>query len=579
MSKTNKIYAISGLAAVIVITLLISGQIWKGKSGPALNGPTYQVKRGPLSISFVVSGTVKAREQAVIKNEVEGRTTIISVIPEGTRVKKGELLIELDASTLTDQQIDQEISVQNSEASYISAKENQAVVENQAKSDIDLARLTLDFARQDLEKYLKGEYPYDLDKSDADIKLAEEELTRAKETLKWSQKLYEEKYISQTELQADELAAKKSELDVELARKSKDLLADYTYKRNLAQLESNVSQAEMAMERTERKANASIIQAQAELKAKESEFMRQKDKLKKMEDQLAKTKICAPTDGQVIYATSTRGGHDPVEPLDVGREVKEREELIYLPAGYSSKADVMVHESNLKKISKGLPAIITVDALPGKTFYGTIATIAPLPDPRSVWINPDLKVYSTEIYIDGNDPSLRTGMSCQAEIIVQQYKDAIYAPMQAVTRINNEPTVYVWNGNLFQSRGVKLGLDNSKVIHIPEGLKEGEIVLLTPPLKSSTTESQARSLSEKSSDGLQEKITQNLQDAEKQLTEDSAQTTDTQSSGEKKRRGQLKNASPEQREAMRKKIEQMSPEEREKLRKAHSDSQQEGSAE
>jgi HlyD family secretion protein len=579
MSKTNKIYAIGGTAAVVVIMLLVAGQVWKSKSASDINGPTYQVKRGPLSISFVVSGTVKAREQAVIKNEVEGRTTIISVIPEGTRVKKGDLLIELDASTLTDQQIDQEISVQNAEASYISAKENQAVVENQAKSDIDLARLTLDFAKQDLEKYLKGEYPYELDKSDADIKLAEEELTRAEETLKWSQKLYEEKYISQTELQADELAAKKKELDLELARKSKDLLADYTYKRNLAQFESDVSQAQMAMERTERKANANVIQAKAELKAKESEFQRQKDKLKKMEDQLAKTKIYAPTDGQVIYATSTRGGHDPVEPLDVGREVKEREELIYLPAGYSSKADVMVHESNLKKISKGLPAIITVDALPGKIFYGTIATIAPLPDPRSVWINPDLKVYSTEIYIDGNDPSLRTGMRCQAEIIVQQYKDAIYVPMQAVTRINNEPTVYVWNGSLFQSRTVKFGLDNSKVIHILDGLKEGEIVLLTPPLKSSETDSHSQSLSEKSSDGIQEKIAQNLKDAEKQVSEDSASTTETQSSAKNKSRERFKNASPEQREAMRKKFEQMSPEEREKLRKAHSDSQQDGSAE
>ncbi|MDD5133947.1 MAG: efflux transporter periplasmic adaptor subunit [Phycisphaerae bacterium] len=578
MSKTNKIYAISGAAVVILIMLLTAGQIWKGKSGSDINGPTYKVKRGPLSISFVVSGTVRAREQAVIKSEVEGRTTIIYVIPEGTRVKKGDLLIELDASTLTDQKIDQEISVQNAEASYISAKENQAVVENQAKSDIDLAKLTLDFAKQDLEKYLSGEYPYQLDKSEADIKLAEEELTRANETLKWSQKLYEEKYISQTELQADELAAKKKELDLELAKKSKDLLADYTYKRNLAQLKSDVSQAEMAMERTERKANASVIQAKAELKARESEFQRQKDKLQKMEDQLAKTRIYAPTDGQVIHATSTRGGHDPVEPLDVGREVQEREELIYLPAGYSSKADVMVHESNLKKISKGLPAIITVDALLGKTLYGTIATIAPLPDPRSMWINPDLKVYSTEIYIDGNDTSLRTGMSCQAEIIVQQYKDAIYVPMQAVTRINNDPTVYVWNGSLFQSRTVELGLDNSKVIHILNGLKEGEIVLLTPPLKSSATEAQAQSLSEKSSDGLQEKISQNLRDAENQLSEDSNQTSETQPAAPKRARGQFKNASPEQREAMRKKFEQMSPEEKEKLRQEHSISQQEGPA-
>jgi len=579
MSKTNKIYAISGFVAILVIMLLVLGQIWKGKNSSELGGPIYQVKRGPLSISFVVSGTIRARNQAVIKNEVEGRTSIISVIPEGTRVKKGDLLIELDASMLADQKIDQEISVQNTEAVYISAKENLAVVENQAKSDIDLAKLTLEFAKLDLEKYISGDYLYSLDEADAKIALAQEELARATQTLEDSNKLFVEKYISQMELQADAIAKKKYELDASLAKKSRDLLTEYTYKRQVAQYKSDVSQAEMAMERTERKSNASVIQAQAELKAKESEYQRQKDKLKKMSDQLAKTKIHAPTDGQVIYATSTKGGHDPVEPLDIGREVQEREELIYLPAGYSSKADVMVHESHLKKITKGLPTVLTVDAIPGKTFYGTIESVAPLPDPRSMWANPDLKVYSTEIYIDGNDQALRTGMSCQAEIIVQQYDSVFYVPMQAVTRVNSEPTVYVQTGNLFQPRVVKLGLDNSKMVHILDGLKEGEIVLLTPPLKSSSTDSQNLNKSGQPSDGLQEKISQNLKNAEKQLSENSAQSTNTQPSAKKKTRGQFKNADPQQQEAMRKKFEQMSPEEKEKMRQSHDGSQKDRSAE
>jgi HlyD family secretion protein len=570
MSK-NRIYTIIGLAVIILAAILFSGQILKNKNGPDSDGPTYEVKHGPLTISFVESGTIKARDQIILKNEVEGRTSVTYIIPEGTRVKKGDLLIELDVSTLEDQKIDKEITVQNGEAAFIGAKESLAVVENQAKSDVDLATLTLDFARQDLDKYIKGEHPYELDKANADITLAEEELTRAKETLRWSKQLYGEKYISQTELQADEIAEKKKALDTELAKKSKDLLNDYTYKRNLAKLQSDVNQAEMAMERTKRKANADVIQAQAELKAKESEFGRQKDKLAKVEDQIGKTKIYAPADGLVIYATSARSGHDAREPLDIGSEVQEREELIYLPTGNSSKAEVMVHESHLKKISKGLPTIITVDALQGKTFYGTVESIAPLPDARSMWMNPDLKVYTTEVFVDGNDPALRTGMSCQAEVIVKQYQDAFYVPLQAVIKIGNEFNVYAKAGKLFQPRKVKIGLDNNKVIHITEGLKDGDIVLLNPPFKSTTGDSQNRSPSEQNSennkDGMQEKIAQGLKNVEtNQQSQDANQQANTQLPDAEKAKRQFENLTPQQREEMKKKFEQMTPEEREKAR-------------
>lgn len=555
MSK--KMYTIISLTIIIPAVILVSGLVLKSKNGSQIDGPTYQVNRGPLTISFVESGTIKAREQTIIKSEVEGTTSVTYIIPEGTRVKKDDLLIELDSSTLTDQKIDQEISVQNTEAAYISAKENLAVVENQAKSDVDLAKLTLDFAKQDLEKYLEGEYPYELDKATADITLAEEKLSRATDTLMWSQKLYDQNYISKTELEGDKLSKDETQLNVELAKKSKDLLMEYTYKRNLAQLQSDVNQAEMAMERTERKANANIIQAQAELKARQSEFERQKDKLAKVEDQIKKTKIYAPADGLAIYATSAKSS-SPFrrnEPLDVGSSVQERQELIYLPTGDSSSAEITIHETYLEKVRKGMPVTITVDALAGKIYSGTIATIAPLPDAQSMWMNPDLKVYKSDVYIDGNDPMLRTGMSCQAEIVVQQLKDVIYVPLQAVIRIGTSPTVYVKNGNKFEARTVKTGLDNNKMIHIVEGLKENDIVLLKPPLKSAEVGNPTEQTTERNIGNTQEKFSG--QDKEATGGRTSAELNPP--AGTK----------PPTEQDMKKKFENMSPEEREKMRQMH----------
>src|SRR3989339_1224045 len=429
----KKLYLIVSIA-VVPITVFLIGLALKETKQSESEMPTYAVKRGPLTISFVESGTIKAREQIIIKNELEGRTSLITLIPEGTRVKQGDLLVELDASTLEDERIERDIKVQNAEASFIAATEKLAVAENEAKSDVDLAKLKYEFAKQDLQKYIEGEYPYELDKADAEIQLANEELTRAQETLKWSRQLAEEKYLSKTELQADEIAEKKRTLDVELAGKSKDLLIEYTYKRNIAQLESDVSQAEMALENAIRKAKEDIVQAQADLKVKDAEYKQQKDKLKQIDDQLTKTKVYAPADGLVIYATSAQSGGfrgSSTEPLDEGQEVRERQELIYLPVGSESKVEISIHECNLQKARVGLPVIITVDTQQGKTLYGRIGQIAPLPDAQSMWMNPALKIFSSEVYSDGSDETLRTGMSCQAEVVIQRYPDTLYVPLQA----------------------------------------------------------------------------------------------------------------------------------------------------
>jgi len=59
-----------------------------------------------------------------------------------------------------------------------------------------------------------------------------------------------------------------------------------------------------------------------------------------------------------------------------------------------------------------------------------------------------------------------------------------------VTRIAGEPTVYVCDGksNSLTPRPVEIGLDNNRMVHIIRGLKEGEVVALDPPLKSSSVE-------------------------------------------------------------------------------------------
>ncbi len=503
------------LAAIALVIIWL--KVVRAGDSPTTQMATFEAQRGPLTISVLESGTIKAREQIIITNQLEGRTSIIYLIDEGTRVKKDELLVELDASTMQDQRIDQDITVQNAEAAYVNAKENMYIVENQAQSDVELATLTLEFAKQDLNKYKEGEYPNELAKALAEIQLAEEDKTRALEKVEWSRKLYEEKYLSKTELQADELAFSRAEVNLQVAQRDRELLEEYTNKRQIAQLESDVRQAEMALERTQAKARANVAQARAELLARKQEYDRQKYKLDKIDDQLSKAKVYAPADGMVIYATSARRGgwRDNREPLDEGDEVFERQELIYLPTATSAMAEVDIHEASLEKVRLGLPAIVTVDALPGRKFMGSVGRIAPLPDPQSMWMNPDLKVYNSDIYLEGDDPALRTGMSCKVEIIVAQYDDAVYIPIHAVIRIGGKPTVYIVHPDgTVQERVVEIGLDNNSMVRVISGLDRGEVVWLAPPLKEATLKEgsgQDRSDADGEADDWQQRINERLE--------------------------------------------------------------------
>ena len=480
--KKSSLKPVAAVVLLIIAAATVTAMKFSGGGDSAEDIPTFEVKRGPLTISIDASGTIKALDQVVIKCEVEGRTTIISLTPEGTHVKKGDLLIELDSSEFEDQLVAEQIALQTADTTFISGQESLAVGKNQAESDLEQAHLTLDFAKQDLQKYEEGDYQNELTDAESQIVVKEEAEQQARDKYKWSETLYEEKYISETELKSDELALSRATLDVKLAKSKLQLLKNFTYHRQMKQLTSDVWQAEMALERTKRKTKADVILLEASLYEAQSRLERQKEVLRRLETNIANTKIHAPADGMVVYATSQSHYRHNTEPLDVGQQVYERRELIHLPTSNKVKAVIKVHESSMEKVKIGLPVVVAVDAIPEKVFTGKVAKIAMLPDAQMVWLNPDLKIYSTEIHLDGEGNGLRTGMSCRASIVIKQYEDVVYIPVQAVVRIGKQPTAYVFNDGKTEPRKVEIGLDNNRMVQVISGLEPGEKVILTPPL-------------------------------------------------------------------------------------------------
>ncbi|MHC4744718.1 MAG: HlyD family secretion protein, partial [Planctomycetota bacterium] len=184
----NKTRLVFGIALAVLIISVIGAAKFSSGGESNKDIPTFDAERGPLTISVDASGVIKALDQEVITCKVKGErgATVLTIVPEGTRVKKGDLLITLDSSDFEDALVAEEITLQNAKTTLLSAQESLAVGENQAKSDLEQAQLTLTFAEEDLEKYVEGDYLNQVTDANAQIAVKEEALVQAEQKLKGS---------------------------------------------------------------------------------------------------------------------------------------------------------------------------------------------------------------------------------------------------------------------------------------------------------------------------------------------------------------------------------------------------------
>jgi HlyD family secretion protein len=480
--RFKKRVLIGGLVAAVVaaVWLLTRGG---GASGEPV--PVFAVQKGPLTIAVTSGGSLQSRDKVVIASELEGNNTVIWVINEGTNVQSGDLLLEFDASDLVDKRNEQEITVANAEASLIIAQEKLGITEGDCEAALQDREVSLELAKMDLEKYEEGDLPQQIRQNEADIALANEELKRVAEKLEWSQRLAKEGFLTRTELQADELALQRCQLTLEMKLTTMNVLTNYTVVKQRALYASSLRTAERNLARTKWQNKATLRQVETEVRARTRERDRATNRLDELNVQIEKSKIYAPTNGMVLYASTVQISQRKwwIKPLEAGSTAVERQELIYIPLESGMIVEVMIPEASLNKIDNGMPARVKVDAFPGRVFEGRLVKIGILPDGQSTQLNPDLKLYKCEIECDFKDVTVRPGMSCDVELVKESYEDAMYVPVQCVVRVDGVPRVYVNDDGQWVPRIVRVGLDNNRMIHVLEGVRPGEEVMLAPPVK------------------------------------------------------------------------------------------------
>jgi HlyD family secretion protein len=146
------------IAAALVVGMTLWLRVGGAKEGQAA---VFTTRKGPLNITVLEGGSVRAVESQEVKCEVRGYqgVKILKIVDEGYEVtdediRTNKVLVDLDSSDLQKQIVQQDIQFESAVANLTDAQQNYEIQLNQNLSDIKAAEQKVRFARMDFDKFL-----------------------------------------------------------------------------------------------------------------------------------------------------------------------------------------------------------------------------------------------------------------------------------------------------------------------------------------------------------------------------------------------------------------------------------------
>jgi HlyD family secretion protein len=469
---------------VAVGALLLSGAGWAAYQWWPSNGSDQQeitatASRQTLEVHVSERGDLESANSVQVACEMEGeKSKIIFIVPESTRVKKGDTVLRFDVDELTRQHSEQQIKWKQAEGKAKAAKEELEVAKTKAEGEIAAAQLKLDLAVLDRDKYMQGDYQVEVDDRQGAIVLAKRDLQEAEEKLEHYRNFVKKGFGTPEQLRLKEAEVAKFKYYLARDEAKLKVLQEFTRKRQEAELTAKAEDAKRELVRTRSSTAAAIAKADSEKEACQVTADLEKQRLERIGRQLDKAVVKAPQDGIVVY--SNHRYWDPSSRIQTGSYVHFQQPLFTLPDLSKMQVKVKVHESVVKKVKVKQKAKIVLEALPNLKLEGTVQSVATLADNVSPWDERGVKEYVTIVTIDNLSPEaeLKPGMTAEVKIHVNSVPKALVVPIQAVAENQGKNYVYVMAGGDIQKREVELGESNNSFVTITKGLEDGEKVVL-----------------------------------------------------------------------------------------------------
>jgi HlyD family secretion protein len=448
----------------------------RGAGGP--DATVFLVQPTDLLITLKENGELKPRESIELRNEVEGGSTILFIVPESTRVKKGDLLVELASDQIKERYDTELLALRTAQAACETAVQELAITRNENASRLKKAEIDRTVAELELRQYLEGEFQQKLKEAEIAIKQTEQEIQRKEDELKKNERLLERGFVSGSKIDQLRFELEKARMTLEKNVLTKKILLEYDQPKMEMQKRSAVDQTTQEYEREQKRCESREAQALARVEEQKATLAMREKRVARLAEQLAKCRIVAPVDGVVQYAGAGGGWRWGGEPLAVGQKVYEGQVLIILPNTTQMLVSARIHEADRHQVKEGMLCEVRVPAVPGRVFTGQISKIAKFADSANLWLNPNLKEHATEILLDETDAPLSPGDSAEIKIFIAQISNVLAVPVQCVFSRGPRSFVFVQRGQGAEPVEVKLGRSNASLIEVVEGLSPGDRVLM-----------------------------------------------------------------------------------------------------
>jgi len=441
-----------GLLTCIIFIAAIggAGYVLLDSGGARVNSDdliTQVARRGPFDHIVLEQGEVESSSNTEIVCDVKSRgssgTAILWVIDEGAPVKKGETLVELDSSELELRLKEQKIQVITAEARLATSLAN------------------LKQAKISREEYLEGVYKT-AEKEIFSLKaVAEQKLRIARLNSQSSERLVAKGLLNALTLEANQFSVADAQNQLDVADSKLKVLQNLTKQKMLVQFDSGIEAAE------------------ASLSATQSELMEETSELDDIIEQIGNCVMMAPADGVVVHANrySSRGGSAEFV-VEAGATVRERQEIIRLPDPSLMQVKCKINESRITLITEGMAARIEIDAIPGMKLTGRVVKVNRYAEPGS-FFSSSIKEYATIVEIIDPPENIRTGMTAEVQIFVEQHDDALQIPIEGLYEHGPDMYSLVMKGpDEFVTSKIKIQATNDKMASVDAGLNDGDVIIL-----------------------------------------------------------------------------------------------------
>lgn len=471
----------------ITILALIIGSVaytkYKAPVSDDISKPSYYtVTKGDLMVSVTEEGVLKAVDEQTIENQLSGNSIILSIVPEGSRVKKGELLVELDPSDTLEKLQKIQLELETNKSSVITAKNDLLIEKSTIESDQREAKNQIEFASMDLRKFEELDKNQQIREASSKITSDEESLRLTEEKYNWSEKLAAKGFETKSQVEKDKLELNNKQTTLESAKSRLTMLKKFDLPKMQVELTAKVTEANNKYQRILKQGESKLSRAQGKLAAAERTLQLTETKLADTEEQLRNTKLYAPTDGIVIYPSKSSYNYQQ-SSIEVGSEIKKKREIISIPNLDKMKVVVKIPEFQISKLKLGQQAYVTIDSVSDQRYKAEVSQVSPIPEKTRSWLGGEKK-YKTELIITDQLPDVKPSISAKAEIVINDLTDVLYVPLHAIRTIDGKYYCYIKNGEQHDKKEITLGLSNNSFAEITSGIAINDQILLNAPEES-----------------------------------------------------------------------------------------------